>query len=183
MRHLLCTLQSPSYSGHWEARLTNPHTVTDQGQLSTPVLLHPEGRTLADLLGRWHQQYAVHALHQHAGILVARIVRYSYAAVAAKNSRPISVLPGEVVAVPIFAEADSTVVRHEAFRVVVVIFHIGERVDSGHYQAALAVPDTTAADCWKYWVCDDGRSPRLATKKEQSLIECNSYLIGLVRSN
>ena len=48
-------------------------------------------------------------------------------------------LPGEVVAVPIFAEADSTVVRNEAFRVVVVIFHIGERVDSGHYQAALAV--------------------------------------------
>ena len=30
MRHLLCTLQSQSYSGHWEARLTNPHTVTDQ---------------------------------------------------------------------------------------------------------------------------------------------------------
>ena len=89
----------------------------------------------------------------------------------------------ELVAVPVFAEADSTVVRNEAFRVVVVIFHIGERVDSGHYQAALAVPDKTAADCWKYWVCDDGRSPKLATKKEQGLIECNSYLIGLVRSN
>ena len=183
MSHLLCTLQSPSYLGHWEARLTNPHTVTDRGQLSTPVLLHPEGGSLADLLGRWHQQYAVHALHQHAGALIARIVRYSYAAVAAKNCRPIRVLPGEVVAVPIFAEADGTIVRYEAFRVVVVIFHIGERVDSGHYQAALAVPDRTAVDCWKYWVCDDGRSPRVATRKEQGLIECNSYLIGLVRSN
>ena len=96
----------------------------------------------------------MHALVHHRGILLFRIVRYGFRAVAVKNRCSIKVEPGEAVAVPIFADADSTEVRHESFRVGFVIFHVGDQVDQGHYQAAIAVPSQSS-----YWICDDSKPP------------------------
>ena len=82
---------------------------------------------------------------------------------------------------PIFASAEGTAIRHEAFRVAFVIFHLGLEVTSGHYQAALSVPDTTGS--WQFVVCNDNRAPKPSTGKDLRDIGANSYLIGLVRDN
>ena len=84
-RFLLAQLQLPAFIGQWQARLTLPFTIVDEGQLTTPVILHPESGTLADLVARWHAQYAVHALVHHGGVLLLRIVRYGFRTVAVKK--------------------------------------------------------------------------------------------------
>ena len=133
---------------------------------------------------RWHVQYAVHALVHHGGVLPlrsVRIVRYGFRTVAVKNRCIIKVEPGEAVAVPIFADADSTEVRHESFRVGFIIFHVGDQVDQGHYQTAIAVPAAHMELPWHYWICDDNKPPRRATHRDRALLDRNAYIVGLVR--
>ena len=67
IRHFLDEVQPAAYQGLWQARVSNPHQVVDEGRLTTPILLHPTAGTLADLLGTWTSQYAVHALVEHQG--------------------------------------------------------------------------------------------------------------------
>ena len=134
---------------------------------------------------RWHVQYAVHALVHHGGVLPlrsVRIVRYGFRTVAVKNRCIIKVEPGEAVAVPIFADADSTEVRHESFRVGFVIFHVGDQVDQGHYQTAIAVPADSTRHSWSYWNCDENRPPRRATQRDSALLDRNAYIVGLDRA-
>ena len=46
-RHVLTFLQPPAYDGEWQARLSNPCQIIDSGRLTTPILVHPTGNTLA----------------------------------------------------------------------------------------------------------------------------------------
>ena len=81
---------------------------------------------------------------------------------------------------PIFESATGTAIRHEAFRVAFVIFHLGLEVNSGHYQPALSVPDSRS---WHFVICDDNRAPKQPSRKDLRDVGANSYLIGLVRDN
>ena len=76
LQFLLTLLQPPAFQGSWDARLTEPFAVVDG---TTPVILHPEGGALPDLIAKWHLQYAVHAIHSHS-LVVFRIVRYGFGA-------------------------------------------------------------------------------------------------------
>ena len=181
IRHLLDEVQPAAYQGCWQARVSNPHQVVDEGRLTTPILLHPTAGTLATLIGAWSSQYAVHAIAAHTGVILVRVVRFSYDGVARKNRCHIPIEPGESVAVPIFDSAEGTAIRHEAFRVAFVIFHLGLEVNSGHYQAALGVPADSGQ--WQFVVCNDNRTPKPPSRKDLKDIGTDSYLIGLVRDN
>ena len=184
INHVLTLIQPRAYLGSWEARLSHPHRVVDSGLLRTPALLHPNGATLPELIASWHMQYSVHALHSHSGLLLFRLVRYSYEHNRAhKNQHPVYVKPGETVAVPVFEHAEGLSVRHEAFRVAFQIFHLGDRVDSGHYQCAISVPNSTMQSEHYYYICNDNKTPRKASPKDLQTVAANSYLIGLIRSN
>ena len=184
MNHVLTLTQPSAYQGSWQARLTLPTRVTDSGPLTTPVLLHPTGATLPELIANWHMQYAVHALSSHSGLLLFRLVRYSFEQdTACKNQTPVYVQPGETVAVPVFETAEGLSVRHEAFQVVFQIFHLGDRVDSGHYQCAISVPDSNMQSRQHFLICNDHKTPRKAHPRDLQIVAANSYLIGLIRSN
>ena len=68
------------------------------------------------------------------------------------------------------------------FRVAFQIFHLGDRVDSGHYQCAISVPNSTMQSEQYYYICNDNKTPRKASPKDLQTVAANSYLIGLIRS-
>lgn len=185
VNHVLTLFQPSAYRGEWQARHPEaPHRVCDSGQLTAPLLIHLTGDTLPDLIASWHNQYATHALHWHSGLLLLRLVRYGFdQGEAYKNRAPVYVQPGETVAMPVFEGAEGLSVRHEAFRVVFQLFHIGERVDSGHYQCAISVPDSNMQSRQRFYICNDNTTPKRATPRDLTQVATNSYLIGLIRSN
>ena len=183
-RYILTFLQPPAYDGEWQARLSNPCQITDSGRLTTPILVHPTGNTLAELIGGWRQQYAVRALSHHKGLLILRIVRFDFAdTTASKNTSPIYVTPGEAVAVPIFVGHDDLKIRFETFRVAYQLYHLGQNVESGHYRCALSVPAGPPDNpTWSYYVCDYSKAPVRAKPADLRTIAASSYLVWLIRS-
>ncbi|CAE6971438.1 unnamed protein product [Symbiodinium sp. CCMP2592] len=93
------------------------------------------------LLSLWATQYSVRALQAHSGMVIFRLLRYDMEGVAStKNQAPVYVQPSELVALPVFESEADVSVRHEAFRVLFQVFHLGQEVTSGHYQCAVCVP-------------------------------------------
>jgi len=174
--HLLQTAAPTAYMGRWESRLENPHTIVDSGDLYHPLLLHFPGASLSELIRGWKHPYAVQALCQHSTMVLLQLCRYG-ADGSNKNTFPVNVPPGSAVQLPVFADCTRTTLRMETFRVILVIFHIGDRVTSGHYQAALCYP--TADDSWEYRICNDNRAPKKARPSDLKLLAHNAYLIGL----
>lgn len=181
-QHMAVTLQLDALAGRWQARLTNPHSIVDQFPLSAPILMPPHPAGLQTMINTWRNQHAVHAIVEGHLLVCIQIRRYQED--GTKNQEPIAIAPGLRVSLPHFCDPGmGTEVRSVDYRVGFVIFHIGACVRSGHYQAALSVPDPhKEAPTWYHYVCDDRRSPRLANRRELNLMARNSYLVGLLRS-
>ena len=132
---------------------------------------------------------SIHALASHGGVVLLQLNRYRYAAgFSRKDSSLVAVEPGACIQLPVFTAAAGLEVVMERFIVGFVIFHIGDRVDHGHYQAALcyspasslrpalSVPNAP----WEYRICNDACKPRVARQADLTCINHNTYLIGLV---
>ncbi|CAE7712927.1 unnamed protein product [Symbiodinium sp. CCMP2592] len=191
MKHLLEYAASPVLQGCWQARLDTPHLVTDGGALSIPVPLTVQGPSLQDTVHRWHTQHTVHALHGDQGLVILQLNRYdNVAGLSLKDDSLVTVEPGAVILIPAFVAAEGIEVEMRRYVIAFVIFHVGENVDCGHYQAALCIPthshltaSAAAADThWEYRVCDDRRKPRQARQADLHCIHHNTYLVGLLRS-
>ena len=176
LAHCLAFSQAEAWQGAWEARLDSPNRAVDSGTLLQAITLHVEGETLQALVDRWHTQYALHALVQHHGLLFVQIARYTR---DAKLTDVLRVRPGDSVILPVFETAEGLGVKHETFRVTALIYHLGDRVTSGHYKSLIGVPHTTT---WEYFVCDDNKSPQPAKGRDLQQVDRNAYLIGLMRS-
>ena len=168
LHHCLEYARTEAWLGGWQARLSHPGSIVDSGDLHQAILLHMRGGSLQALIDAWCGQYAVHALLLHSGTIFFQVGRYT--ANADKNRAVLRIRPGDSVAVPIFAEPSGTCTRHETFRVVVIVYHLGDRVTSGHYLALLGRPKGSG---WEYVVCDDNRAPRRAKKADLDLVESN----------
>ncbi|OLQ06432.1 hypothetical protein AK812_SmicGene10277 [Symbiodinium microadriaticum] len=174
--------------GEWSARLTNPHVVTDSGPLLAPLPIEVQGATLQAVIDSWSRQHSIHALTRHGGIVLLQLKRYLFrAGCAVKNREPVLIEPGQLVTLPVFRFNRGTEVEQQQFRVISVVFHLGDNVSSGHYQAALsycaqsvlldAAADMSCAP-WEYRICDDRRRPRRAKVADHQCINHNAYLIG-----
>ena len=149
-QHLAVTLQLDALAGSWQARLTNPHSVVDQAPLQAPILLTPHTAGLQSMINTWRNQHATHAVTGACQVACLQICRYR--ADSAKNQEPIHIPPGLRVSLPHFCDPGmGTEVQSVDYRVGFLIFHIGETVHSGHYQAVLSVPDAlTDPPTWTY---------------------------------
>ena len=138
---------------------------------------------MQSLIAMWHQQYAVHAISQHSGLIMLQLCRYGSS--GTKDCSILPIAPGERLRLPVFVSAEGTRVSEETFCVIWVVFHLGETTSSGHYQAALSVPTTPTTPgehaVWDYYICNDGKTPRKARKTDHSVIDANAYLVGLLR--
>ena len=92
--------------------------------------------------------------------------------------------PGGSVNLPRFCTADaSTEVQHVTYQVGFVVFHTGEPCSSGHYQAALSMPQPdTDPVSWSFMICNAKKTPKPATARDLKILKENAYLVGLVRS-
>ena len=102
-----------------------------------------------------------------------------------KNQSPIHILPGQNFGMPVFLAHDSLERTMRQYRVVFVIYHMGNSVLSGHYMTGLSVPARLlglSAAQWKFIICDDNGAPTRATARDLQLISENSYIVGAVRS-
>ena len=149
-RHLLQRSMPAAYKGHWESRLSLPFQVSDSGELLSPILLHLAGSTLASIIRHWRDQYAITALVKHSGLVTLQLCRYRDD--ASKDSSPITLTPGARITLPVFVSDACTDTREETFLLAWVVFHLGEETTSGHYQAALSVPNK---GMWDFYICDD----------------------------
>ena len=190
LTHVLTYAAPAALCGVWQARLCNPDTVTDAGPLTSPILLEVQGRDLQSAVHYWHRQHTIHALTSHGGAVVLQLNRYSFLEGAPRKvCQPVNILPGSTVQMPIFA-ARGIEVSFQPFRVAFVIFHLGDRVTSGHYQTALCVrrrPESAqqpahGLDVWEFQICNDRCRPRVATTRDLDCIHCNAYLVGLLYS-
>ena len=181
-QHLVHALQLDAFAGQWQARLTLPYQVQDSGALDCPIMLALSNSTFQGLINDWRNQFAVHGL-QHSGGAVCFCLR-RYTASRRKNMCRLAITPGSRVSLPHFqAPSESTEVESQAYHVAFVILHLGEEITSGHYQAALSVPNLDHdPPTWSFWLCDDKRSPRPASPKDLRILAHNAYLVGLIRS-
>ena len=93
MTHLLHRAAPRAYVGMWQSRLSDPHTVREAGDLSSPILLDMQS------VDQWTHQAAVHALTHHSGLVVLQIKRYGFEHDSpTKTLAPLRVLPGEIIA-------------------------------------------------------------------------------------
>ena len=170
LQRVLAVAQPGACAGGWEARLTDPASVHDSGDLGIPLFLHLPGETLQALVDSWHAQFATHALTYHGGCLFLQICRYS--AGANKNMQ-------YTVAMPVFTDHGNACTRLEQFRVVAAVFHQGQQTTNGHYQALLG---RLEAGRWISYVCNDNSKPRRANARDLAIVDRNAYLVGLLRS-
>ena len=129
----------------------------------------------------------MHALSCHRGLLMLQLKRYAVCDGAnVKDAAPIRWTPGERLAFPFFCDSVGVRTRFEYFRVVYVICHLGEHVNTGHYQAVVCVPKAegkgaeAAPLTWSNFVLNDNSKPRRATSADSTMLTSNCYLIGLV---
>ena len=176
LQHLLSVAQPRACCWRWESRLANPFQLHDSGDRGAPLLLNIIGGTLQELIDKWHQQYAVHALPAHQGCLFLQLCRYD--SHTSKNMQPLAVRPGDSVALPVFTDTTGLCTRLELLRVAVVVYHLGASVTSGHYKTLIGTPHTSE---WSYHICDDNKAPKRATKRDLTEVDHNAYLVGLLR--
>ena len=174
MQHILDVTQPHIFEGSWEARLTNPHTVSETGYLQCLLMLHFPGTSLQSMINAWHEQYSAHALVVHSGVIMLQLCRY---AGTSKVRQSLHIAAGESIQLPVFSEPQQTAVRWESFKVVWVLFHKGARVTEGHYQSALCCPSHTG---WRYKICNDARTPYDPTSRDIQSIDRDAYLVGLL---
>ena len=185
MLHLLRHAKPAAYAGEWQARLTGPDVVVDAGDLAAPVLLDLAGETVPELLIRWHEQHAVHALCSHSGVVLLQLKRYRIEGSGpVKDQSAVRWQPGERVAVPTFSDSTGTQIRFEFFRIVWVLCHVGLNAEAGHYQAVVCKPNADvgaeAITSWQGWVLNDNCRPRLLAARDANMLERNCYLFGLI---
>ena len=190
LTHLLEYANPRALVGQWQARLYNPDLVTDSGPLRMPILLDVRGPRLQDAVTHWHLQHTRHALASHKGVVLLQLKRYDSAEGASrKNFRVVSVRPGDIIQLPVFCAEQGVETYQVSFAVIFAIFHLVESLEAGHYQAALSVPTHPPVDstrscsdtAWAYHICNDRHKPRRAKPADAAMIDCNTYLIGLLR--
>ena len=175
-----------AWDGEWQSR-EQRHAdvrVLDRGSTFQPVLVPLAGDSLQCCWDAWERQAAIHALWRSGGLLLMQLGRYREAgADVHKDTRAIHVLPGQSVAVPFFDHEEGTIqCSMHPFRVLFVIYHLGNTLTSGHYKAALSTPPSlTGTSQWKFMVCDDNRNPQRASSKDLHEIQHNVYLVGLLK--
>ena len=95
--------------------------------------------------------------------------RYSEAGAGVqKDTRAINVLPGQNCGCTFSLTMRRARLQcsMQPFRVLFVIYHLGNTLTSGHYKAALSTPPSlTGTSQWKFLVCDDNRTPQRASAK------------------
>ncbi|CAE7352023.1 unnamed protein product [Symbiodinium sp. CCMP2592] len=170
----LCAALQPShFAGQWQARLSEPLSVTDNGSLHMPILLDPIRSSLQCMIQAWQTQYAVHGLCEPTPMVCLQICRYKPD--QRKDKTSVLIRPGAQLRLPCF-DAAEVGTEVQTYRVGFVVFHLGETVRSGHYQVALSVPPTapTSQD-WSFQMCDDHRTPKPATKRDVRTLQTNAY--------
>ena len=140
LRHTLQFAAPLALKGSWQARLTNPHVITDQGPLTSPIVLARTGA-----VDFWGSQATIHALGSCAGVVLLQLERYTVVGAATcKNRSFLDCRPGMLISLPLFRANEGTDRVLKQFCVAFVIYHVGRATTEGHYQAALSVPTTTA---------------------------------------
>ena len=177
-----------AFNGIWESRtLEAGHMrIFDSGPLSVPIPLPLAGSSLQACVDERENQATPHALRFDHGVLILQLRRYGVAnGEVHKNQCPIHILPGQDFGMPVFLANDSLERTMHQYRVVFVIYHLGNSVLSGHYMTGLSVPARLlglSAAQWKFTICDDNGAPTRATARDIQLISENSYIVGAVRS-
>ncbi|CAE7254612.1 unnamed protein product, partial [Symbiodinium microadriaticum] len=69
LAHVLHYAAPVALRGTWQARLCNPDTVTDEGPLTSPILLEVQGQDLQSAVHHWHRQHTIHAIDTHGAII------------------------------------------------------------------------------------------------------------------
>ncbi|CAE7211775.1 SPBC119.03 [Symbiodinium necroappetens] len=175
-----------AWDGEWQSRELRRAVVhvLDRGSTFQPVLVPLAGDSLQSCWDSWERQAAIHALWRSGGLLLMQLGRYREAGTSVlKDTRTISVQPGQTVAVPFFDHEEGTMqCSMQPFRVLFVIYHLGNTLTSGHYKAALSTPPSlTGTSQWKFLVCDDNRPPQRASATDLQEIQHNVYLVGLLK--
>ncbi|CAE7272815.1 unnamed protein product [Symbiodinium sp. CCMP2592] len=169
VQHLQARMQTPALQGLWQARDSHDQ-VRDSGDtcpllLTAPLLSHLSVQQLVDL---WHTQAPAHALLQTPECLILQLARFDVDdADAQKVLEPVTLDP--VLKVPYFS-GHSTRVSKYHLRAAIV--HIGPRMATGHYRAAL-FEDMAR----KVFYTDDNRVAKLAKPAELAEIYANAYLL------
>ncbi|CAE7220330.1 unnamed protein product [Symbiodinium sp. CCMP2592] len=169
VHHLQARMQTPALQGLWQARDSHDQ-VRDSGDtcpllLTAPLLSHLSVQQLVDL---WHSQAPAHALLQTPECLILQLARFDVDdADAQKVFEPVTLDP--VLKVPYFS-GHSTRVSKYHLRAAIV--HIGPRMATGHYRAAL-FEDMAR----KVFYTDDNRVAKLAKPAELAEIFANAYLL------
>ena len=176
LQHLLSVARPRACDWRWESRLANPHQLHDSGDCGAPLLLNLSGGTLQGSIDEWHNQYAVHALAEHHGCVFLQLCRY--VTHTHKNMQQLPVRPGDLVAIPVFTADTDLCTRLEPFRVIVVVYHLGATVTSGHYKTLIGHPHNPD---WTLYTCDDNKVPKRASKRDFHEVDHNAYLVGLLR--
>ncbi|CAE7385104.1 unnamed protein product, partial [Symbiodinium sp. CCMP2456] len=94
MVHLLEKSKPAAYVGAWQARLSNPDSLVDEGSLQLPIPMDLQGSTIEEIIHKWHEQHSIHAISRHAGIIILW-------------------QPGERVAMPFFSAPTGVQIRFE----------------------------------------------------------------------
>ena len=161
LAHLLEYADPTAFRGEWQARLIYPDMFVDSGPLRVPILLEAQGPSLQDSIDHWHRQHTVHALWQHCGAVVLQLKRYhNNAGMPQKDAGLVAVKPGGTVRLPVFCSECGLEVETVAFTFVFAVFHLGDSVDTGHYQAALSA----TSSCNQPVVPGAGRPGSLPTR-------------------
>ena len=176
LQHLLSVARPRACDWRWESRLANPYQLHDSGDCGAPLLLNLSGGTLQESIDMRHSQYAVHALTEHHGCIFLQLCRYE--SHTHKNMQQLTIRPGDLVAIPVFTDATDLCTRLEPFRVIVVVYHLGATVTSGHYKTLIGYPHSPD---WTLYACDDNKVPKRATKRDLQEVDHNAYLVGLLR--
>ena len=151
MGHLLKSAAPSASIGHWQSRLIEPLQVVDAGCLTTPIPFDMRGANLQALIDNWTAQATVHALVAHSGVVWLQLKRYEHREGRAyKNMQRLPIMPGELVALPIFESAAGVNLGYQQFRVGCLVVHYGAHLSTGHYQTVYCVPNADPAAAWEF---------------------------------
>ena len=128
----------------------------------------------------------LHALVQPAPqLLVLQLKRYSrIGGETIKDFSEISIAAGSTVCIPCFHNQVDDSTYTVQYDVPALVFHLGDEPHSGHYRAALSgVSYASRGECHDgcvFYLTDDN-VPLCEGSRVDPAINCNGYLVGLLR--
>ena len=139
----------------------------DHTTLHLPIALDiSQPAALQDLIDEWHgQRQGLQALVIAPRRIALQIKRF--AAGGAKLVHPVIML--DTIALPVFD--DGFHLRHVTYQADAIVFHIGECIETGHYQTVLLRSE-------QWYITNDGIKPAKAAHNYlTTAVASNAYLI------